>query len=61
MVVIRVDIYLFKVIRARCEIFSKITIQNNFIDIVLVSLSLTLNRFTPSSVVFDKFEQVNAC
>ena len=30
-------------------------------DVVLVSLLLTLNKFTPSSVFMLNFKQVNAC
>ena len=59
--------YLFKVnhrnTRTRCEICSKLTIKTpeRRHSFVLVSLLLTLNKFTPcSSVSIVNLEQVNA-
>ena len=63
------NIYLFKVNNRkngkRCDIWSKLTIkhQNNVIDVVLVSLLLTLNIFHPVFSTFSiaNFEHVFVC
>ena len=50
-------------IRARCEICSKLTIkhQNDATDVIMVSLLLTLNIFTPCpNVSVINFEHVIA-
>ena len=55
--------YLFKLnnrnTRKRSEISSKIIINSPVVDLILVSLLLTLNRFHTLFWCFNCFEQVN--